>query len=468
MLRRKRLFALLVMAVVVASLLVPVAGGAQPDPEYRFQLSRFTEVFNLIILGYVDPVNLRALVDGAIAGMLESLGDPYSDYFTPEELRRFTEGMEGTYGGLGMSITTEEGAPVVLQVFPGTPAERAGIKAGDILLEADGEGLIGMPLDKVTARLRGEPGTAVTLLIKRVGVGQPFTVRLVRELIRLVTVESRMLEPGIGYLKIGAFHATTGKETREALASLGALRGLVLDLRDNTGGYLEQAVEVASLFLPEGPVVRIRRRGGASEFLHGHGRGINYPLAVLVNHRTASASEIVAGAIQDYRVGVLVGTRTFGKGTVQTLYPLMDSGGLKLTTARYFTPTGRSIHGIGLEPDHVVEALYDPAKLPIVAVQLLKHERTLREGMVGLDVQALQRRLGQLGLYTGEEHGVFDAATTQAVREFQRSAGLPVTGEVDAKTVDELNLARTPRPEGPPPPDVQLEKALEVIKGKIR
>jgi carboxyl-terminal processing protease len=468
--RVSRKFCLLLCVVLVVSLVFGLpgrVGQAGPNPEYRWQLNRFTEVFNIIILASVENVSLRELIDGAIGGMLAALQDPAAQHFTPQAYDRYVEGMRGVFGGIGISLTMEDGAPVVVQVFPGTPAERVGIRPRDLLLEADGRGLIGLGLDAIVPLIRGEPGTAVTLRVSRPGIDQPFTLVVHREVIQVRSVESRLLEAGIGYLRITGFQAGTAAEARQGLQSLQGqgIRGLILDLRDNGGGSLDQAVETASLFLPQGPVVRIRGRAGISDFRHGHGTGFALPLVVLVNGRTASAAEIVAGAIQDYRTGLLLGTRTFGKGTVQSLFPLSDGGALKVTTARYFTPIGRTIHGQGLQPDEVVPEAPRPA--PEAAI-MLTYRRTLTRGMVGLDVLSLQERLNQLGLAGGEEDGVLGEVTERAVREFQRSAGLPVTGVVDTATVDALNLARMPRPEPVVVPDTQLDRALTIIRGQLR
>ena len=468
--RRSRSLGALLCVVLVASLVLSLpgrVGQAGPNPEYRHQLHRFIEVFNIIILASVENVSLRALIDGAIDGMLEVLQDPAAKHFSAEDYGRFIEQMKGIFGGIGVALTMEEGVPVVVQVFPDTPADRAGLRPRDLILEADGQSLIGLGMDDIVARLRGQPGTVVTLRIKRPELDQPFTLQLVREMIRVRSVQSRLLEPRVGYLRITGFQAETAAEARQALQALQAhgIRGLILDLRDNRGGFLDQAVEVASLFLPQGPVVRIRGREGVSAFRHGHGRGFDLPLVVLVNGRTASAAEIVAGAIQDYRAGLLVGTRTFGKATVQSIFPLSDGGALKLTTARHFTPIGRTIHGTGLQPDEVVPA---PVPAPVPQAVLLQHRRTLTRGMVGLDVLSLQQRLNQLGLTGGEEDGVLGEVTERAVREFQRSAGMLVTGVVDEATVDALNLARMPRREPAVEPDTQLERALALIRGRLR
>ncbi|HCC33490.1 MAG TPA: S41 family peptidase [Clostridiales bacterium] len=470
--RISRRLVVLLCLVLVGSLVLSLpgrAGQAGPDPQYRFQLNRFTQVFDLIILASAQQVSFRQLIDGAISGMLEVLEDPAAQHFTPEAHQRHIEQMEGVFGGIGISLTMEDGAPVVLQVFPGTPAERAGIMPRDLILEADGRGLIGLGLDAIVTLIRGEAGTAITLRISRPGVDEPFTRQLLREIIRVRSVESRLLEAGVGYLRITGFQAGTAAEARQALQALRdqGIRGLILDLRDNGGGLLDQAVETASLFLPQGPVVRIRGRAGISQFRHGHGAGFDLPLVVLVNGRTASAAEIVAGAIQDYRAGLLVGTRTFGKATVQSIFQLLDGGALKLTTANYFTPIGRAIHGQGLQPDEVVPEAERAGLLPEAAI-LLQYRRTLTRGIVGLDVLSLQERLNQLGLAGGEEDGVLGEATERAVREFQRSAGLPVTGAVDAATVDALNRARMPHPEPAVVRDTQLERGVAIIRGQLR
>lgn len=467
----RRLLTLVLCLVVVTGLVLP-AGGVQGQIRYDsavgYHLDRFLNIFNLVYLSYVEAVDPRILVDGAIAGMLAALGDPATEYLPPAQRAGFMERLEGLYGGIGAVMELQQGQVIVQNVFLESPAEKGGLRAGDSITAVDGRPVTGLSLEEVVSLIRGEPGTAVTLTVERPGVDRPFTLRLVRELIRVRSVEYRVLEPRIGYLRIAAFQSGTAEEVRQALAALRAagVTGLVLDLRDNLGGYVDQAVEVASMFIGTGPAVRVRGRN-ESQFLSGSGTRSHLDLAVLVNENTASASEIVAGAIRDYLAGALVGVTTRGKGTIQSVYTLPDGGAVKLTTARYLSPLGRTIDRVGLLPDHVVENPPDPAVLANMGYQPLYLYRTLREGMLGPDVVALQRRLNQLGLNAGPENGHFGHLTGVAVSLFQQQAMLPDTGEVDERTYIALSRARVPRADVPPPADLQLEKALEVVKARM-
>ncbi len=286
--------------------------------------------------------------------LVEKLDDPYSQYLDPAAFKQFQGSLEGSFGGVGIQIERVGDYIVIVSPLKGTPGERAGLKPGDRILQAAGQSLVGGTTEQAVSLIRGEPGTPVVLLIQR-GEGEPFEVTLVREMINLYGVKWEMLEGQIGYIEVPTFGQKTAAEVQRALETLqkrGA-KGIILDLRNNPGGYLDVTVDITGLFIPGGPVVNVLSKNGG-ESLTATGRSTVLPLAVLVNEGSASASEILAGAVQDYKSGSLVGTTTFGKGTVQTLFQLGDGGVLKLTTAKYLTPNGRKIEGQGLSPDYVV------------------------------------------------------------------------------------------------------------------
>ena len=325
------------------------------------ELRTFAEVLERIKTAYVEPVDDKTLLENAIKGMLSNL-DPHSAYLEPEDFQELQESTSGEFGGLGVEVGQEDGMLKVVSPIDDTPAARAGIEAGDLIVKIDGQPTKGWSLMQAVDKLRGKPGSPIVLTLVREG-GKPFDVRLERAVIKVRSVKSELLEKGYGYLRITQFQINSGEEVGKALARLkkdngGKLKGLVLDLRNNPGGVLQAAVEVSDHFLDDGLIVYTKGRIANSELRFSADKADaseNVPLVVLINGGSASAAEIVAGALQDHKRGVLMGTDSFGKGSVQTVLPLTNERALKLTTALYFTPSGRSIQAQGIVPDIVVE-----------------------------------------------------------------------------------------------------------------
>lgn len=328
------------------------------------QLKKFSEVYARIKNDYVETVDDKQLITDAISGMLKGL-DPHSDYLNEENFKELREGTSGEFGGLGIEVGQENGFVKVIAPIDDTPAKKAGIKSGDLIIRLDDKSIKGMSLSKAVKLMRGKPGEPVELLITRDGEPKPIKIKIVRAIIKIKSVKQRILEKDYGYLRISNFQSKTTNSTRDAVTALvkenkSNLKGLVLDLRDNPGGVLSGAVGVSDVFLTQGNIVYTEGRvvdsstkydATPDDLLEGS------PLVVLVNQGSASASEIVAGALQDHKRALILGTKTFGKGSVQTVLPLDETTGLKLTTARYFTPSGRSIQAKGIEPDIIVKAL---------------------------------------------------------------------------------------------------------------
>ena len=331
----------------------------------------FAEVFNQIRAAYVEKVDDRTLLENAIKGMLNGL-DPHSAYLDKDSFTELRESTTGEFGGVGLEVGAEQDGFVrVITPIDDTPAKTAGMESGDVIIKIDGKSVKGIGLNEAVDRMRGPKGSKITLTVVREGTPGPFDVTLVRDVIRVRSVRQRMLDPGLGYMRIAQFQSETGKDFVKALDSLtaenkGALTGLVLDLRNNPGGVLQASVEVADAFLEEGLIVYTEGRieNASARFSARPGdlfKGA--PVVVLINGGTASASEIVAGALQDHKRAVVVGTDSFGKGSVQTVLPLAEDRAIKLTTARYFTPSGRSIQAQGIKPDIDVErATLTPVK----------------------------------------------------------------------------------------------------------
>lgn len=406
------------------------------------ELRQFSSVFAAIKNNYVEPVGDKKLIDGAIAGMLSDL-DPHSAYLDAEAFKEMQTATQGEFGGLGIEVGTEDGVVKVISPIEDTPAARAGIRAGDLIIKIDNTSTKGMGLTEAVKMMRGKVKTPITLTIVREGQAQPIVVKIVRDTIRVRSVRSKMLDDNIGYVRIAQFQEKTGADLVRHLKELGAKgapRGLILDVRNDPGGLLNSAIGVSATFLkPDVLVVSTDGRAadskhkymansadyarGESDYLTGLPAWVKtVPMVVLINAGSASASEIVAGALQDHKRATIMGNRSFGKGSVQVILPISDSTAIKLTTSRYFTPSGRSIQATGIEPDITVA---DTAEGDLF--------KTSREA-------DLQRHL----------------SNNQAATEEQGKAATP-----EAELADNSKVFQFGSPE-----DFQLQQAVNYLEGK--
>lgn len=420
-------------------------------------LESFTSVLAVVQRNYVEEVATQKLVDGAINGMLNAL-DPHSSYLTPESYKELQVDTEGSFGGLGIEITLRDGLLTVVAPIEDTPAYRAGVKAGDQIIKIESELTKDMSLVDAVKKMRGPKGSKIGISVRREGTPRLLDFTLTREVIKVQSVKAKSLEKGYGYIRLTQFQDRSGADLEGALQKLtqenGSLAGLVLDLRNDPGGLLSQAVRVSDLFLDSGLVVYTEGRLDNQKqkyFAHPGGQA-ELPLVVLVNGGSASASEIVAGALQDHGRAVIVGTKTFGKGSVQTILPMENGAALRLTTAMYFTPSGRSIQVTGITPDIMVENL--------TAEQITAREqREIREENLrghfnrpGADTPAQKTPEKE----NKKESEVAPAAPTSESREGAPDGAGEKTS-ASAETKDEIK-------EGELGKDPQLDRALEVLK----
>ncbi len=353
-------------AFVAGATLGPIFGSALAQDSTHADMYRMLNIFGDVMqrvrAEYVDPVDDKELIENAINGALTGL-DPHSSYMNAKAFKDMQIQTKGEFGGLGIEVSEDKGLIKVVSPIDDTPAARAGIKPGDIITALDGKTLIGLSLNDAVDKMRGPPNSKIVLTIKRASIDKPLEVPLIRETIKIQVVKSRMEPNDIGYVRLSQFTEQADSGIKAAIKSMkaqngGKLRGLILDLRNDPGGLLDQAVAVSSDFIDQGEIVSTRARHPEdSQRWDAKGDDIlrGAPLVVLTNGGSASASEIVAGALQDHRRAIVLGTRSFGKGSVQTVIPLPGNGAMRLTTARYYTPSGRSIQGLGITPDVPVE-----------------------------------------------------------------------------------------------------------------
>ena len=442
--------------------LVPLAGAGLAAPDKGdVNVNLFNEVFDQVRGNYVEPVTNKQLVEGAIKGMLSSL-DPHSSYMDAKEYREMMVQTRGEFGGLGMQVTLENGLVKVISPIDDTPAARAGLKPGDLILAIDDNPVTDMTLSDAVERLRGPIGTQVKLTLRREGV-DAFEVKLTRADIKVDPVKSHMEGSDIGYVRITNFSERTGNGLESAIKSLKSqagdkLTGIVLDLRNNPGGLLDQAVTVSNDFLDQGEIVSIRGRRSQDNrrFEAQPNRDLvrGLPLVVLINGGSASASEIVAGALQDHHRAVLLGTRSFGKGSVQTVLPVKESGGaIRLTTALYFTPSGRSIQATGIEPDVAVE----PAKVEKMAQAARRREADLRGALKNTDAEAQEKAKANPGPTSSTPGTDNNAAADKATPQANVPPGTTPVAKPEANVLDPTLMGTDA--------DYQLVRAVDLLRG---
>lgn len=430
------------LCTAVALLPATTAGFAQVEGRASPEFARLFATYQRIKASYVEPVEDEVLIRGAIDGMLGAL-DPHSAYIDGNALERLNTMIDGNYQGLGISVQMEDGAVKVVSPFRGSPADQAGIKAGDYITHIDGDLIYGLEIDQAVSQMRGPAGTDIELTIFRPGREDSFEVVVTRGVIELEPVTWSLVEGNIGHIQVNEFSADVGSDVRQGLTELqdeagGRLTGLVLDLRRNPGGSLDEAVALSDLFLSEGQIVSQRGRNRRdtifydAETVYRGDVAEDLPIIVLIDEGSASASEIVAGALQDHNRALVMGERSFGKGSVQTLLPLTRDSALKLTTARYYTPSGRSVQEGGIAPDIRVPQLSDPDAERRQRFAL--RESDLRGHLIneiGVEDESLTRdRLDdprfQLTAAELEEMGVDDFQLDYAVRTLRRTGGTSI------------------------------------------
>ena len=406
----------------------PSAGAPAKNADTYQQLNLFGEVFERVRSDYVEPTDDKDLVENALNGMLTAL-DPHSGYLNEKSFRDMQVQTRGEFGGLGIEVTQENGLVKVVSPIDDTPAARAGLQPNDLIIAIDGEQVVGLSLQEAVEKMRGPVNSSIKLSIRR-GTREPFDVTLQRAIITVQSVRSRLEGEDIGYVRITSFSEQTNAGLTKALEKLqadskGKMRGVILDLRNNPGGLLDQAVAVSDSFLEKGEIVstRTRRADDAQRFNARPGdlaKGL--PLIVLINSGSASASEIVAGALQDHRRGIVMGTKSFGKGSVQTIIPLPGHGAMRLTTARYYTPSGRSIQALGIEPDIQVEQL----RLEAISEGGRQREADLRGALRNPNAPAAPVGPATPVVPTNGANGENAAAVAAEVQDYQLTRAIDV------------------------------------------
>ncbi|WP_071393579.1 S41 family peptidase [Bacillus tuaregi] len=426
-------------------------------------MDKIVQAYQLIKGNYIEEVKEEQLVEGAIQGMLTTLDDPYSVYMDKETARQFSQSLDSSFEGIGAEVSMVDGKIVIVSPFKDSPAEKAGIKPNDQILKVDGQSVEGLDLYEATLKIRGEKGTTVKLQIMRQGLKDPITVQVKRDEIPQITVYSKVKkqeEQSVGYIEITSFSEETAAEFKKQLKQLEKknIDGLVIDVRGNPGGFLESVQEILKEFVTkEKPYMQIEKRNGEREkYFTTLNKEKTYPVAVLIDKGSASASEIMAGALQEAEGFTLIGEKTFGKGTVQQAVPMGDGSNIKLTLFKWLTPEGNWIHKKGIKPDLQV------TQTELYHTHPLQLTEPLKKDMNNEQVKNAQQILLSLGYETGRKDGYFNKATETAVKAFQQENKLSVTGMIDDKTSAALEqkVMKELKKESN---DLQLQAALKFI-----
>ncbi|MBA9086764.1 carboxyl-terminal processing protease [Fontibacillus solani] len=470
-----------VIAMLVSSLLTltftgqwsfagagPVTSGIFADnsgSSTKSDIKKIETALELVKKNYVEDVDQSKLVNGAIDGMMHALGDPFSSYMGPETAQQFSEQIEGSFTGIGAEVSMENGNVVVVSPIKGSPAEKAGIKPKDILLSVNGESFEGLSLNEAVSKIRGPKGTEAKVKVKRSGSAASLEFKIVRADIALETVYARMEQDGVGVIEVTEFSMNTAERFQKELAALEqkGMKGLVIDVRNNPGGVLPVVIEMAQQFVPKGKgIVLVEDKNKRREGTLSKGGGKSYPVAVLTNKGSASASEILAGALQESAGAKLIGEATYGKGTVQTSFTheLGDGSLLKVTIAKWLTPNGEWIHKKGIKPDLAV------SQPDYFSVAPINKEKTYKYDTLGDDIKSAQIMLSASGYDPGRKDGYFGKGTENAVKKFQDDNKLEVTGVLDTKTAEALESSLIKQIQDKKN-DNQMNRAIEEIRKDI-
>jgi carboxyl-terminal processing protease len=478
-----RIFAIILVAVMIitsftfvfymssgSGAVYAAESTASDEAKLNSNMEELQQLIKEIKENYKDDVSYDTLVNGAFNGVMESLDDPYSVYYaSTDEEENFVQSVDGEFVGVGVSLVDDNGKCKVDAPIAGTPAAKAGIKSGDIIIKINGEDITKLDIDTVANMIRGESGTKVTLTVNRNGALLSFT--MTRETIKTASVDYKMLDGNIGYISISQFDNDSDVEFAAAKKALLAqdADSFIVDVRDNPGGYVSVAADIAEQFMPAGPISYFMQQGKLVDTLTADGSGkTDHPIILLVNENSASASEILAGAWQDSGTAKLVGTTTFGKGIAQQVATLDNGGAIKLSMYYFVTPDKKTINKVGITPDYYV-ANYNADKVAALEAEYktfapMSEKVKDAEGSTGLNVYGAQQRLEMLG-YKVTVSGTMDAATVSAVKTFQKQEGVSVCGVLDYSTMNLLETATQKYVSGASDgKDLQLEKAISLLK----
>lgn len=443
--------------------MVEVVNPQNPNSVDRKEFKKLYEAYDQLKKTYYDEIDETAIIDGAINGMIEALGDPFSDYLNEEETRQLNESISSSFEGIGAEIREMNGYISIVSPIKNSPAEKSGLLPNDVITAVDGQSIQGMSSSEAVLLIRGEKGSTVTLTIKRGDHSEPFDVEIKRDVIPIETVYAKMLDNGLAHIHITSFSEHTYEELLTALDEMEqqGMKGLIVDVRQNPGGRLDTAIDISDLFVEEGKnLFQYEGKGLTPEvYVASGGRKVNVPVTMIIDDGSASASEILAGALKESANVPLIGIKTYGKGTVQTPKDLDDGSNLKLTTAKWLTPNGNWIHEKGIEPD--IEVPYPSyAMLPYIDPSM-----EMKTGMVSPSIKAAEEMLSAIGYDPGDIDGLYDEHTEAAVKSLQKKLSLPengiLLGETTYSLMNELrNKIETDDP--------QLKKAEEVLLKEIK
>ncbi len=450
-----------VIAIVLALSMLTTPVLAQDNTSNP--LAKLENLITIIQTYYYKDIKVSDLIAGAIKGMFGTL-DKHSAYFTPEEFKEFNNDIFGEFAGLGIYIEKVDDYIQVIAPIEDTPAYRAGIKPGDTIMYVDGKDIKGYATEQASAMMKGEPGTKVTIGIKREGISNIIYLNITREIIKINPVEYEIKPDNIGYIKISQFNGHVYENLVKALAEFKSknVKGIVIDVRNNGGGLLDEVVNVCKLLIPKGPIVSIKYKSQPQETFSSELAKAPYKIVMLVNEGSASASEIMAAAIKESGTGKLVGTKTYGKGTVQSILNLTDGSGMKITVANYLTPKGFILDGVGILPDFEVQNTSIEATKEYIT---LNGERSVKYKNIGLDVLGVQQRLKALGYNVSATDGIFGKLTLVAVQKFQKDNKLKVDGSID---IDDIKVLNEKFDTTSKSKDAQLDKAIIELKKMIK